>query len=673
MKRNFLYGMTAFAALGLASCSSETLDTPGGNEPSQADRKVYVNLAIKGDLPGTRTSSGNGSPNDDDTDFIAGEGQESAINNVYFVFYDNKGDVVGNIVEMNISQFTEQTGFTPSNTVEKKYYSVVEVEVLKGQTAPTQVMCYANPISPTSLQNPLSTIQTVTRQEVTTTFDRKTYFPMSNSVYYNGEDVVMTAPVAKTFDTYAEAKSELDNLASTDITDIYLERYASRLNFSFPEENATYTAKAGAYNADGTFNTEGPAVVLTFNVDGWDVNARANTTYAVKSFRKRGTAGEILSDNETFSNLDNLINDGGKLTPGTGTWAWNNDDYHRSYWGKSPAYFQSTYPEVASDLQGAVINQTYLSYNDIKGKGIKEGKIDGSAHYYRETTVGQDALKSANPAAAMPSVVIVGHYSMTVGGTAAGTGTDGVSFYTYQDYTETTTTGTGESAVTTTVKKPYIYFDNKANGYESAVTGSTSMLYRFLKQQSTLRKKEGDIYRIMTPDELVSICEVKHPVITNPNEKLADRRVTLQIKDGATTTGIYVANGNGYQEIGTGENQITLAAANDVLRNQVGYAIYYNGGMGFYNIPVRHLGWYRQGNVNKNNTKIDWGNVNVGDFGMVRNHAYNIIVDNVFGIATGIAGADTPIVPPSDYTEYYMALRINILKWAIVPSHHIDL
>lgn len=379
MKRNFLCGMMALATLGLASCSSETLDPSNGNEPSPVDRKVYVNLAIKGDLPGTRTSSGNGSPNDDNTDFSPGTGQESAINNVYFVFYDGDGNVVGNIVEMNISQFTPQTVIDPSNTVEKKYYSVVEVEVLKGQTRPTQVMCYANPISPTALQNPLSTIQTVTRQEVKTTFGENDFYSMSNSVYYNGQNVVMTAEVSKTYETYTEAEDALKDLNSKEITDIYLERYASKLNFKFPTENATYTAKAGAYNA------EGPEVVLTFNVDGWDVNAQAKTTYAVKSFRQRSGTGVILSENEKFDILDKLINDGTKLNSPAGAWSWNNATYHRSYWGKSPAYFQETYPEVASDLSGAVINQTYLSYNDIKNKGNKD--INGqTAHYYRDNS-----------------------------------------------------------------------------------------------------------------------------------------------------------------------------------------------------------------------------------------------------------------------------------------------
>lgn len=58
---------------------------------------------------------------------------------------------------------------------------------------------------------------------------------------------------------------------------------------------------------------------------------------------------------------------------------------------------------------------------------------------------------------------------------------------------------------------------------------------------------------------------------------------------------------------------------------------------------------------------------------MVRNHIYNINVTSVTGLATGIAGPDTPIVPPADTQAYYMAMRFQILKWAVVPTQNMEL
>ncbi len=197
MKQNKLfYGMALLATLGLAGCSNDLPGVDPDNQPSDVDRKVYLNLAISGDMPppgGTRAGAAgdnNGNPNETDdpnsSDFKAGEGQESVVEDVYFVFYDANGIMVGDPVAMNVNQFTEQEAPNPSGTVEKRYYQIVEVDVLKGQETPAQVMCYVNAISSDGLRNPLDQIQTVTRDGVTKTNDAgEMLFPMSNSVYYN--------------------------------------------------------------------------------------------------------------------------------------------------------------------------------------------------------------------------------------------------------------------------------------------------------------------------------------------------------------------------------------------------------------------------------------------------------------------------------------------------------
>ena len=194
MKQNKLfYGMALLATLGLAGCSNDLPGVDPDNQPSDVDRKVYLNLAISGDMVGTRAGAAgdnNGNPNETDdpnsSDFKAGEGQESVVEDVYFVFYDANGIMVGDPVAMNVNQFTEQEAPNPSGTVEKRYYQIVEVDVLKGQETPAQVMCYVNAISSDGLRNPLDQIQTVTRDGVTKTNDAgEMLFPMSNSVYYN--------------------------------------------------------------------------------------------------------------------------------------------------------------------------------------------------------------------------------------------------------------------------------------------------------------------------------------------------------------------------------------------------------------------------------------------------------------------------------------------------------
>ena len=97
-------------------------------------------------------------------------------------------------------------------------------------------------------------------------------------------------------------------------------------------------------------------------------------------------------------------------------------------------------------------------------------------------------------------------------------------------------------------------------------------------------------------------------------------------------------------------------------------------GHAYFNIPVRHFGWYRAGNENAAKDAIfDWNKVNVGDFGMVRNHAYNIKVDKIIGLANGIGGDEVELVPPKSETNYYVSYQVHILKWAVVPTQNVTL
>lgn len=58
---------------------------------------------------------------------------------------------------------------------------------------------------------------------------------------------------------------------------------------------------------------------------------------------------------------------------------------------------------------------------------------------------------------------------------------------------------------------------------------------------------------------------------------------------------------------------------------------------------------------------------------MVRNHSYSINISSITGLATGIAGVDDPIVPPAETKDYYVAYKVRILKWAVVPVQNVDL
>ena len=681
MKKRFYYGAMA-TGLVFTACSSETLSEPDNNRPADADQTLYVKMAIHGDdLNGTRAGGDNGAPNAEG-DFEAGEGDESVIRNAYFVFYDAAGKQVGDIVQINLDKAT--TGVDGA-TVEKYYESVVPVSIRKGELDPAQVVCYINPISPAELQNPLSEIETVTREMAVSGSDNK-LFPMSNSVYYtsteNGTKPQIAVPVAtdQLFDTEKEALE-----ATNKAIDVYVERYASKLKFTSKD--------ADAYETHTMLNGAEVPVSLSFVAEKWALNAESKKTYVVKSFRKESAEGIILPDDYTYNDLNAAIN--GTLSTAD-SWVWNNADYHRSYWGMSPAYFTATYPEVAGDVNDNSL-QTYYTYNDLTKENSKVGypTTDTDAKYFKETTVGLKALGSKNPAAAMPSVILVGKYKLSVNGTEVEGNPD---FYTYLKGSD---------------GKPLVYFAANAGTADSEVAGGESMLKRFINQITVLYKRVNDgteeapKYRYVRLNPtvaadlamMVGALKIDRPteaVLKNPTTttegydeiKLPARQQTLQFNGINNTTGIFIANGNGYKAIVADDatptgDQITLTAANRVLMQQVGFANFYNTGMAYFNIPVKHYGWYRAGNTQKeitkgettkpNTTTIDWGKVRVGDFGMVRNHSYSINISSITGLATGIAGVDDPIVPPAETKDYYVAYKVRILKWAVVPVQNVDL
>lgn len=659
-------------ALGLllTACKSDDLiiDESTGNGVAETARTLYVNMAIKGDNSSTRAAATDGNPVDGTTDFDSGNG-ESNVENAYFVFYDANGNVVGDYVSITLD---ESKAVTDANngTVEKYYKSVVSVGLRKGENIPTQVVCYINPATPTDLTRPLYEIQTVTRAEVTRTVGNQTYFPMSNSVYYNGTADATTPTIAQPIssDQLYDTVEEAEAAEAANVIEIWVERYAAKLAFSYDANQiADFVTSSTVYNTDGTTST--PEVKLTFVPERWALNAEAEETYVIKSYRQPTATGGLMSENYTLSEANTAIN-------GTnGNWVWNNPAYHRSYWACSPAYFTEEYPEVASDVAGHTLHQKYYTYDQLNEGEAGFVANNTTPQYFKETTVGRRALDSGNPQAAVASVILVGHYELTVGGGDAVK----TAFYTYSR---------GKAA-----DKPGVYFPAAAGTAGSTVAGGGSMLMRFFQEQTCLYKLENGVYVRYNPNNDDDLAVMVNALgIARPSKevigdmKVPSRYLTLQL-NGNNLNQIYIANGDGYKAITTAEtaagNQITLTQANQVLMQQVQFCNYYAstedataanaGGKAYFNIPVLHYGWYRQSNGHTATSAIDWEKLQVGDLGVVRNHSYTVNVTAIKGLGTAISDYEAPIVPPADTKDQYVSYKVNILKWAVVPAQNVEL
>ncbi|MBD5207373.1 MAG: fimbria major subunit [Bacteroidales bacterium] len=710
MKKNLLYGSMAFGLL-FASCSSEDLVVDDTTN-TQGDQDYYVTMRISGDMTGTRAAS-SGNPDEGTTgDFDPGTADENKVSTAYFVFYDQSGNVVGDVVPVDLP--TPETAPSPSGTVDVYYKSTVKISVRKGESKPTQVICYLNPVVPGGLNRSLSEIQTVSRENFRNG-DRN--FSMSNSVYYAtvpGQSaptpqIAVVIPEAQLYSSETAAKEAADR---DECVSIYVERYASKIKF---EATGIEPYKSANRIFSSTGGMEEKPVELTFVPLKWTLNAVANENYVIKSFRQESTDGMILPENYSYDGLNKIINVGanasktglnlditqdaqGNITSITPTgnplasneeWKWNNPDYHRSYWGMSPAYFTAAYPEVSSDLadmaaEGKTINQTYWSYNDVTTSEV--GKNVGTTHYFKETTVGAKALASTNPAAAVGSVIYVGKYEISLNGTAL---EEGTGFYAY---------GNGQVSVDgQQVDRPFIYFENKPGSVESTVNGGGSMLQRFFVQCINIVKYDdvageyvpfsytnpADMEKLANVFQIDTISKDVKQKYDGDNAtilKIQANARTLQLKSNLNPSdleGIFILSDNGYKSITSnatsGNDELTYLEANVALMRMAGLAYYYTSGHAYFNIPVKHLGWYRAGNTQKDSPSINWNLVRVGDFGVVRNHSYSIVVDKVIGLASGIGNDNTPIVPPVTPDDFYMSYRVNILKWAVVPTQNVSL
>ncbi len=77
------------------------------------------------------------------------------------------------------------------------------------------------------------------------------------------------------------------------------------------------------------------------------------------------------------------------------------------------------------------------------------------------------------------------------------------------------------------------------------------------------------------------------------------------------------------------------------------------GGMAYYYTTIKHLG--KKGKL--------------GEYGIVRNHSYQISLNSIKGFGTPVYNPEkiiVPAIPSNDKT--YLAAKINVLSWRVVPS-----
>lgn len=370
-------------------------------------------------------------------------------------------------------------------------------------------------------------------------------------------------------------------------------------------------------------------IELNFEPKGWGLNAYEKSFFFIKSYRAGSGVDPVYDDFDTMNGI---------LFPG-----WNREDHFRSFWARTPAYYDNNYPIVADDILDSSAYPYSVYYQSFK----TATNAPNSSQYVIETTLkgsrltGDDMPEQYLPLTSIPSVVLTGQYK--INGNA-------LTFYTYQK---------NDKGV------PYVYPAN-----EGDIDGVETIDHRLLSTQSVVLKKVDNGYNPVRPADIeagATTFVVEHPKQdVRHGLKIGGDLVTLQVNAANSGFYFYDSDTQAYVEI---NSPTDVTKVNRLLYQNLGGAHAYTDGMAFFSAPIQHWGWQRELNPNagKPMDEWDWSKMKTGDFGIVRNHVYTIDITGIKGLGTGIINEDDPLLPPTDKVSYAVNFRVNIQKWATLP------
>lgn len=303
IKSLFLSMLVGMAFVG---CSSEKELNGGGTDPVKGGTGYVAVNIVQPKTVGTRATG----------DFENGDAAENNASEGLFFIFDASGKV------HNVNDKSSQriklagSGTTESPAVERIYSAILLIDGVT--TNPTdgakQIVCILN--APAGLETgvtKLSDLQAKVEDYCTgKTEDGK--FVMSNSVYYDGDNLIVATPV-KAENVKKSASEALNNPV-----DIYVERVVAKVRAK--QKTGGITNNVVKITVDGVEHS------YTINIDGIALSNRSDKAYLLKS-------------------LTGYSND---------EWTWNDKTNFRSFWevmpGKKDGADQVTVQKVSwNDIQ----------------------------------------------------------------------------------------------------------------------------------------------------------------------------------------------------------------------------------------------------------------------------------------------------------------------------------
>lgn len=225
---------------------------------------------------------------------------------------------------------------------------------------------------------------------------------------------------------------------------------------------------------------------------------------------------------------------------------------------------------------------------------------------------------------------------------------------TYTDFTK----GINENPYDNTLTKvlvaaKLVYYDDDNNSHPAdickyrgmQILGADNVLKQVAKDHSeywTVDPNDASNHILLAPTDLEY---TRTDFGSNSNtDKLKSYEVRPVLKDGVK---VYKKKSDGSFDTTDSNDELNASLAQSPVQVR-------KDGMTYYYTPIRHLAQKK---------------TEMGYYGVVRNHSYRITINTISGFGTPVYNPDEVIDPviPKD-TETFLAARINVLSWRVVPS-----
>ncbi len=648
--------LAALVCLTICSCINEDEIITSATALAPADQ-LYLTIRLSDSSASTRATDG---------DFEYGTSDEYAVTDGRFYFYDEDGVFISRASVWN-NQGTVSDETSTNTSVEYTSGTMIVLKGLTNKNFPKYMVTVLNEpdgfegtnYQPTNgatlgeLATMLASTSTTGIYDGTSSHN----FVMSTSSYLDTGDTA-----SRTIDdsTYFVTELSEENFAVEPVisgtgyqdngdeakpVQVYVDRLAVKVTVE--DQSTRQTGFETIENADGTTsyyhlvsdvsltNESGTSEeALYINLLGCNLNATARRSYMFKQ----------LADSWSFED----------------SWSkWNDEDNHRSYWGKGYAYgVDTTFPEknyYMNDAEKEASSTSwlndYLEYHDLTAGNITGFTYSSDGSTTTGTTDPMYCAENTNTAAALTQ-------------TSAEQGSAG-------DDDDDVEESLISSAVTAVLVKAQVGTisgdgDNQTftptsfvtyNGGYYTPAACLSSIAQSIDGLSQYYYEIGDTqeFELISPETLIDF------------ENLGDGYVSVTAVSKITVNGnqydnYYTFDGRDYNTID--ESDILSAVSDACSTWQTAHAgeylNYYNDGMMYYSIPLEHLN-----SIETGATTIEEAN-----YGVVRNHHYNLVLTSVSHLGKGIYDESEVIVPNEhEDTSLYITATTQFLPWKVYEQH----